>query len=289
MRIILWVALICALGCGREASVATRAASAVDSAGQGPAATAAGSASQGAKGRSPGAALPSERVVIREAMLRLRSGKPLEATDRAAQLAREAGGFVLDAQVRAVSGAVHESTMVLRVPTRAFEPTLSALHALGEMREESMTGQDVTEELVDTEARVRALHTLEVRLLALLDRSGALDDLLRVEQELARVRSEIERYEGRVRYLTERAAMATIRFAVEAPDQPQSDSSESIASRLGNALGRSVDVGVNVVESGIIVLGFVVPASAASAMVAWPWMWLRGRRRLRAQRTAKDA
>lgn len=223
--------------------------------------------------------LAQSRAVIRSATMQLSHPDPVGATEQATLLAREAGGFALDGSVQTASGDVLSSMIVLRVPEPAFEKTLAAIRKLAKLREENITGQDVTEEFVDTEARLRALRTLEARLLSLLEQSAKLTDLLQVEQELARVNGEIERYEGRLRYLRERTQMATIQLTVQAPEQPYVEEAESIASRLRNALRSSGEVSLNVIESGIIVLGFIVPASAVAAMLAGPVVWLRKRRR----------
>jgi hypothetical protein len=139
--------------------------------------------------QAPAAAVPAERMVIREARLGLRVPDPRTLLAAATRIASVAGGFVLDSQVQAVDGASYRAELSLRVPEAELDRTLSALHALGTVLEERVEGQDVTEEFVDVSARLHAQRTLESRLLALLDRSAELKDLLATEQELARVRT----------------------------------------------------------------------------------------------------
>jgi len=79
----------------------------------------------------------------------------------------------------------------------------------------NVNAEDVSEEFVDISARVENAHRLEARIIDLLaNRTGKLQDVLSVEHELARVREEIERYEGRLRFLKTRAAMSTLTIAV---------------------------------------------------------------------------
>lgn len=274
----IWLLLICAVGCARgagpmAASLSEPPAAEAPNAGSAPADPAAASA-------DPAAAfqLSETRAVIRNASTQLTDEDPVAATERASALARDAGGFALDGSVQTASGQVTSSMIVLRVPEPVFEQTLAAIHKLGKLRQESITGQDVTEEFVDTEARLRALRTLEARLLALLEHSAKLTDLLQVEQEVARVDGEIERYEGRLRYLRERTRMATIQLTVQAPDQPYVPQSESVASRLSNAFRSSGELSLGVIESGIVALGFIVPAAAVLGLFAGPVLWFRRRR-----------
>jgi len=82
----------------------------------------------------------------------------------------------------------------------------------------SVSVADVGEEYVDVTARVANAKRLEQRLIDLLDkRTGKLSDVLGVERELARVREEIERYEGRLRYLRTRASISTLTVSVHEP------------------------------------------------------------------------
>jgi hypothetical protein len=79
----------------------------------------------------------------------------------------------------------------------------------------NVNAEDVGEEYVDITARVENAHRLEARIIELLaNRTGKLQDVLSVEHELARVREEIERYEGRLRYLRSRSAVSTLTIAV---------------------------------------------------------------------------
>jgi hypothetical protein len=228
--------------------------------------------------------MPSlERLVIRDANLQLVHDDPRKLSEHASQIVRAAGGFVLDANMEATGTVVHQAVMQLRVPEPAFEQTLKALRSLGGMREETVTGQDVTEEFVDTEARVRALRTLEARMLALLERSGPLPDLLRVEQELSRVRTDIERNEGRVRYLQERTHMSSIRLSVQTSQAPEAIERASIAQRFESAFDMGTGAGVTLVQLGIVGVGFALPTSAAGALLAAPFLYFRARRKRRMQ------
>jgi hypothetical protein len=283
----LLIFIVCAIGCSaakHEASMApspTAAAAAPAEAAPAAERSAATSIASAAATSSPGANTEanSSRAVIRNATLQLSHGRPAEITEQASALARSAGGYVLDGTTQTAAGSVLSSMVVLRVPEPAFEQTLEHVRKLATLREESITGQDVTDEFVDTEARLRALRKLELRLMGLLEQSAKLNDLLQVEQEVARVNGEIERFEGRLRYLRERTSMSTITLTVHAPEQPYVPEHESLASRLKNAFHAGIEVSVSVIESGIVVLGFVLPAGFALALFAGPVVWMIKRRR----------
>jgi hypothetical protein len=89
---------------------------------------------------------------------------------------------------------------------------------MGKVETVNSRAEDVSEEFVDVTARVKNARRLEERFLNLLaTKTGKLDEILRVERELARVREEIERYEGRLRFLSTRAATSTLTITVHEP------------------------------------------------------------------------
>jgi Domain of unknown function (DUF4349) len=223
-------------------------------------------------------AAAAKRYVLREAELRLRAQNPRRVADRATKVAAAAGGFVIDSESRTVDGHTGAVALQLRVPEAKLDAVLAELRGLSEVLVEKVTGQDVTEEFVDVSAQLRAERALEARLLALLENTAALKDLLLVEQELARVRSSIEQKDGRVRYLEARTQMAAIHLVAEAPLQPFIAPSESLASRFVNAAHRSLELAFDVTEGLIAAIGFALPLLAFGLPFAVAFRRLRRRR-----------
>jgi ABC-type anion transport system duplicated permease subunit len=125
------------------------------------------------------------------------------------------GARILAAQTR-YENDQQVATLTLQVPAAAFETVMSALRRLARRVEsEATSSQDVTEEYIDLTARLRTLRATEARLLALLERAQRLEDILVLERELAQVRSQIERLEGRQRYLAQRSDLATITVTLQ--------------------------------------------------------------------------
>jgi hypothetical protein len=113
---------------------------------------------------------------------------------------------------------VRTATLELKFPAQRFDQAISGLNTLGKVEAVNSTAEDVGEEYVDITARVTNAHRLEERLIELLaTRTGKLQDVLSVERELARVREEIERYEGRLRYLKSRVATSSLSVTVHEP------------------------------------------------------------------------
>lgn len=149
------------------------------------------------------------RRVIRTGQLSVEVEGFDDAARRLVAIAEGAGGFIADSTY-ADDGSTPRGTFVLRVPAARFGEVARQVEALGDVRRRQISGQDVTEEFIDLEARVRNLERQEARLLAFMDRATKISDLLAIESEVARVRGEVERLTGRLRFLANKVDLATI-------------------------------------------------------------------------------
>lgn len=102
-----------------------------------------------------------------------------------------------------------------RVPPDRFEETLRGLEALGEVRHRSVGEEDLTDSIVDLEARRGNLESLRDRLRALLDRAEKIEEILAIERELTRVQSELDSMAARLAALGDRTAWSEVDLALE--------------------------------------------------------------------------
>ena len=159
--------------------------------------------------RERAAALP--RKIIYDARIELLVESLNSAEQAILGLIKEHGGFLAQSDQIGQTSAQRQATWRVRVPADHFDVFVSAVSRLGEVRENHVSSQDVTEEYFDIEARIRNKQEEEKRLLKhLADSTGKLEDILSVERELSRVRGEIEQMQGRLRFLTNRAELSTI-------------------------------------------------------------------------------
>ena len=137
------------------------------------------------------------------------------ATSALRALAARLGGHVANSSVQGGEERQRQAMLELKIPAQRFDEALGGLGTIGEVEAVNVSTQDVGEEFVDVTARVANARRLEERLVELLaNRTGKLDDVLKVERELARVREEVERFEGRLRYLRTRVATSTLSVRV---------------------------------------------------------------------------
>lgn len=155
-------------------------------------------------------ATQTDRYLIKTGSLALEVEDVQQASDAVVAAVTGAGGYISD--MRAASPVIGSRTMTVqvRVPADRFEELMRSFEGMGKVLDQHVTSQDVTEEYVDTEALTRNLKKTEERLLAHLERTAKLEDILNVERELTRVRGEIERLEGRLRFLSNRVSFSTV-------------------------------------------------------------------------------
>jgi hypothetical protein len=200
-----------------------------------------------------------ERMVIHRAELALSSDDVARTADAAAAVVERAKGYVASRDEQHTGSHVTESALVLRVPAPEFDRVLAELKHGNDVVRESLSGQDVTAEYTDNAARLRAQRVLEERLLALSTSQQALKDLLEVERELLRVRSEIERLLGAQQLLENQSSMGTISLTVRSPVQPVVSDSSSVGSQLANAVEEGLETALEVTTALIRVLLAFLP------------------------------
>jgi hypothetical protein len=212
------------------------------------------------------------RLIIRtgQASIEVDSLEPSMAELR--RIVQRTGGFVADASVQSGRNQLRSATLELKVPASRFDELTQGLEPLGKLQFVNVGAEDVSEEFVDLTARVANGHRLEDRLIELLrTRTGKLQDVLSVERELARVREEIERMEGRLRFLKTSAQLSTLSVNLYEP-------APVVASHLGRSvIGEAFKTAwrnfVGVMAGLIAALGFVVPI----VILGWG-TWIVGRK-----------
>lgn len=214
-----------------------------------------------------GAAQIEPTMVIRNGQASIEVDKLDPAIVRVRQLAVQLGGYIANSSVVGGHDQVKSATLELKIPAQRFDQAVNGLGTLGKVESVNSTAEDVGEEYVDITARVNNAHRLEDRLIALLAaRTGKLQDVLSVERELARVREEIERYEGRLRYLKTRAAVSTLAITVHEPVPilGRSPGENPIAVAIRQAWRNFVGF----IAACIASLGVVIPLGAL-ALAGW--------------------
>jgi hypothetical protein len=210
------------------------------------------------------------QMIIREGTATVRVDSLEPAIAKVQQLAQRLGGYVANTSMQSGSENAREASLQLKIPSARWDQALAGLRPVGKLESQQTTTEDVGEEYVDVTARMQNARRLEERLVNLLaTRTGKLEDVLAVERELARVREEIERYEGRLRYLRSRVALSTLTVVLHERYPVLSPGHNPVVEAFAEAWRNFVGF----VAGLIAALGFLVPLAAVLGGVLWLLVW----------------
>lgn len=151
-----------------------------------------------------------EQMIVMNGDLQLRVAEADQSLAQVKSIATEAGGYVAKSEAWS-DGATRSARAELRIPAAQFQLAMDQLKELAvEVIHESAVGEDVTEEYVDLEGRLKGVQATAARTEALLEKAEKVDEALKVNTELGRLQEQIEQITGRMEYLKNRAAYSTI-------------------------------------------------------------------------------
>ncbi|HZH30772.1 MAG TPA: DUF4349 domain-containing protein [Pyrinomonadaceae bacterium] len=193
-----------------------------------------------------------ERKIIRDAELNIEVASPAEGQRKLGAIAEAHGGFVVTSESRLQGEGGEQAaeivTVQMRVPATRFEAAVAEIRAVGtRVRAQKITGKDVTEEFIDLDARLRTQRALEGQFLEIMKRAGKVSDALEVHSQLADVRTEIERVEGRRRFLENQAALSTIKATLQPPPPLVSANTTGFFQGVRRAFGDGLDIAAEIV------------------------------------------
>lgn len=194
-----------------------------------------------------------DRKIISTANLKMEVDSVKTALNEITKITQDSGGFISSSSIYETGGR-YNGRMIVRVPQNNFYSTIEQFETAGKVSSKEISGQDVTEEYIDLEARLGNLEKQEKRLQEILDMAATVDEVLKVEKELERVRGEIESLTGRLNYLDKNLDMSTITVSMAEP-APIGGDGWSIT----DALREAVNGFINTILAIIVFVGYVIP------------------------------
>ncbi len=158
-----------------------------------------------------------------------------------------------------------EGHVVLRIPSSKLNTVIDEITGLGEVSYQSLSGNDITTGYMDIQARLNNKEVQEKRLLEVLDRASKIEDILRIEEELNRVRTDIEMYASRLKNWDNLVQYATITVTVKEVEPKDKAVKPPIMGNLWDRIKRAVIVTTNriidLVEYAIVGIGYALPVA----------------------------
>lgn len=188
-----------------------------------------------------------------------------EAVDEVYFLAQRLQGIVKSTAID--DSGEGRGAVVIRIPSDRFEDALRELRDIGRVESQYVDTQDVTDEFVDLESRIRNARTAERVLLSLMDEVATIADTIRVQNQLERVQENIERMRGRLRVLDDQTSFSTLAVDVIEAGAPKEEDPED-AGALTKAWHDAVDGFLGVISAVIVASGVLLPVAVMALVVA---------------------
>lgn len=235
-----------------------------------------------------------DRKIIRNGNLTVEVATPTDIQHKILSIAESHGGFVVTSEMTRQNAADNTKpsmtvNLVVRVPALQFERAMEEIRATGSrVVQEKVTGEDVTEEYIDLEARIKNQRALEAQFLEIMKRAGKIEDALEVQREIADVRTEIERLEGRKRFLENQTTLSTINVTLQTPTVIVNTAGfwYSIKSAFADGLEVAEDIILFLIRAIIALIPILVLIVLPGALIA-KLIWNRWRR-LQAKRAKEE-
>ncbi|HBG62014.1 MAG: hypothetical protein A2243_02135 [Omnitrophica WOR_2 bacterium RIFOXYA2_FULL_38_17] len=208
------------------------------------------------------------RKIIRSASMDLKVKDCEEAGASIRMLAQKNNGYVVNSNIYRNSDGSKYGHTEIKVPPSNFFGVLTLLKGVGEVNNESINGEDVTEEFVDLQARLNNSIKVRDRLYRILDEQAReVKDILEVERELARLGEKIETIEGRMKFINRKVDLATITVSYSEPRSLVLGTFD-VKNRFVETIRTAIEAFINVSNGIIIVLSALAPV-VVWALLIW--------------------
>lgn len=181
------------------------------------------------------------RRVIYNADIAMQTREFAKAERRIPELVKQFGGYLTDISLSRQQGEQRSGRWQARVPAESFHDFLEGLDDIGVPERRQVSGQDVTEEFVDLEVRLANKKKVEERLLDLMKaKSASVADVIEFERQVGSVREEIERMEGRFRYLMNRSELSSVTISLREVHEYVPPQKPTFATRVDDSWASTV-------------------------------------------------
>lgn len=213
-----------------------------------------------------------ERKIIRKAELTIEVQSTKEAQQHVTSIAENNGGFVVTSEAiqresENQNKRLVDVKLVLRVPSVKFNEALTQIQNLAtNLPVNNVNSQDFSEEFIDLEARVRTQRALELQFLEIMKRANKVEEALEVQRQVAEVRTEIEKLEGRKRFLENQSSLSTITVNIQTP-LPIVVTASGFRHTVRESASQSLDLAEGIV---LFFVRFVIVMTPIFVMVVLP-------------------
>ncbi|MET9762545.1 DUF4349 domain-containing protein [Streptomyces sp. NPDC006372] len=228
-----------------------------------------GGAGSGARATAPPKLTATH--IIRTASLTVQVKDVPKALDQARAGTENAGGYVGDETTTRDEEGRERTRVVLRVPVEQYDEVLTELEGAGKLLDRNAKAEDVTDQVVDVESRIKSQRASVARVRELMERATRLADVVTLEGELSTRQADLEALLARQASLKDRTSLATITLSLSETPVKKAEKDDDDPGFV-DALAGGWNAFVTMLRWLAVVLGAVLPFAAVAALIALLWL-----------------
>ncbi|MDP3564664.1 MAG: DUF4349 domain-containing protein [Methanoregula sp.] len=187
-------------------------------------------------------------------------------------IAAQKGGYISSTNVQKGYNDRLSGSVVIRIPQAEFENVLAGVKAIGTVKSSSTQGQDVTEEYVDIEAQKASYQNQLVQYNEIMKKAVKVSDVIEIQQQIDRVQTELNRLEGRLKYLNSRIDLSTITVSLQEPEPVGGDTRHNFISTINEGIRGFIGM----IDAIIILFFTLLPLIILGAIGYGIYRWKKG-------------
>ena len=204
-----------------------------------------------------------ERKIIKEANLKVTTKELSSIAKKVKDIIKAYDGYLANSNQWQSDRKYYRFT--LKVPQKNFQTAVNELEKLGEVNNKRISSRDITREYIDLQSRLKSYQVQEERYLELLEQAKNVEDMLKIEKELNRVRRKIEQIQGQLNYYNNKNSCSTINATFTEPKPVINNNSWGIL----DSLKQSIQEFVNSINAIIVISGALIPWLVLALLLAF--------------------
>ena len=215
----------------------------------------------------PGAGIETKIIKTGQATIEVRD--VVASVEALNVLAVQKGGYLSSSNLQKNYNNQLSATVVLRIPQSQFDPVMDGVKAVGTVKSVSTSGNDVTEEYVDLTARKVAYQNQLEAYNRIMAKGDKVEDILKVQQQIERVQVELDRIEGRMRYLNNKIDLSTITVNLQEPEPVGGETGHSFISAINEGIRGFFGMIDVIIILVLTLLPLIILGGAAFGIYRW--------------------
>jgi hypothetical protein len=214
----------------------------------------------------------SDTKIINTASVTIEVMNVTGGVDALKTIALQKGGYLSSTNIQSSYNDRLSGTVLIRIPAIEFENTLAEVKSIGSVKTVSTQGQDVTEEYVDLQAQKTSYQNQLAQYNEIMKKAVKVEDVVTIQQQIDRVQTELNRLEGRMRYLNSQIDLSTITIHLQEPEPVGGESGHNFISTINEGIAGFFGM----IDAIIIVLFTLLPLIVVVVAGYGIYRWRKG-------------